>query len=100
MGADGLTYKTSSQKQSVADEEIFTIRKADRSRLESEAQIAKLKVELLKVQTEKQTEYDQAAKQIAKLKKEIEMVIFQNFNTILVRQKSGHYIRTNFQKSA
>ena len=62
------------QKQSVADEEIFTIRKADRRRLETETQIDKLRTELIKLKNQKQKEHDRAAKQIALLKEEIETV--------------------------
>ena len=65
----------SAQKQSVADEEIFTIRKADRKRAETETQIEKLRIELKKVEDEKQREYEKAAMQINELKKEIEQVM-------------------------
>ena len=64
----------SAQKQSVADEEIFTIRKADRKRAETETQIEKLRIELKKVEDEKEREYEKAAMQINELKKEIEQV--------------------------
>ena len=62
------------QKQSVADEEVFTIRKADRKRAETETQIEKVRAELKKVQGEKQREYERAAAQITELKKDIEQV--------------------------
>ena len=70
-----LKFNLSAQKQSVADEEIFTIRKADRKRAETETQIEKLRIELKKVEDEKQREYEKAAMQINELKKEIEQVM-------------------------
>jgi len=60
------------QKQSVADDEIFTIRKADRKRVETVVQIDKIRAELKKVEDEKQREYEKAAMQINELKHEIE----------------------------
>ena len=68
------------QKQSVADEEVFTIRKADRKRAETETQIEKVRAELKKVQGEKQREYERAAAQIAELKKDIEQVYSHTFD--------------------
>lgn len=64
------------QKQSVADDEIFTIRKADRKRAETTTQIDKVRAELKKVEDEKQREYEKAAMQINELKHEIEQVNF------------------------
>lgn len=71
------------QKQSVADEEVFTIRKADRKRAETETQIEKVRAELKKIQGEKQNEYERAAAQIAELKKDIEQVHFAHYLTFL-----------------
>lgn len=66
------------QKQSVADDEIFTIRKADRKRAETTTQIDKVRAELKKVEDEKQREYEKAAMQINELKHEIEQVKILN----------------------
>ena len=83
------------QKQSVADDEIFTIRKADRKRAETTTQIDKVRAELKKVEDEKQREYEKAAMQINELKHEIEQVKLWNIIQLI---KTNFFRRINTAK--
>ena len=70
----GSMFNRLTQKQAEADDEIFCIRRTNQRRVETEAQIVKLKSELNKVECEKQSEHDKRQDQINTLKNEIDLV--------------------------
>ena len=70
----GSMFNRLTQKQAEADDEIFCIRRTNQRRVETEAQIVKLKSELNKVESEKQSEHDKRQDQINTLKNEIDLV--------------------------